>query len=64
MVTNADRMEKIKGGKLVIDHETNTFKVVSKDETETTDHSGVRPIDANWLKDKIVNTKFCVKTLK
>lgn len=28
------RMEKIKGGKLMIDHEANTFKVVSKDENE------------------------------
>lgn len=33
------RMEKIKGGKLVIDHEANTFKVVPKDEIKTTDHS-------------------------
>lgn len=55
------RMEKIKGGKFMIDHEANTFKVVPKDETETTDHSGVRPIDANWLRGKISNTKFCVK---
>lgn len=47
------RMEKIKGGKLVIDHETNTFKVVAKDGTETTDHSGVRPIDANAMKAEV-----------
>lgn len=47
------RMKKIKGGKLVINHEANTFKVVTNDETETADNSGVRPIDADALKAEV-----------